>query len=62
MLERVQPWMDVPTRLRYLLDLDAQLPVVMRERGVQRSRRDRVAPVVRHLVEHLQDGHRFARR
>lgn len=62
MLERVRPRVDVSTRLRRLLDLHAQLPVAVRERGVQRGRRDRVASVVRYLVEHLQDGRRFTRR
>jgi len=53
LLERVQSRMDLHTRLRRFLDLDPQLPVAMRERGVQRGHRDRVASIVRHLVEHL---------
>lgn len=62
MLERVQPRMDFSIRLHCLLDLDPQLPVLVRERSIQRGRRNRVTSAVRYLVEHLQDGRRFSRR
>lgn len=62
MLERVQPRMDFSIRLHCLLDLDPQLPVLVRERGVQRGRRDRVTSAVWYLVECLQNGRRLSRR
>lgn len=59
MRERFRPRMDFSIRIHRLRDLDPQLPVVVRKRGVQRGHRDCFAPVVWYLVEYFQDGRRF---